>query len=177
MIVRASPVARRYAEAYFGLAREAEDIAGWRDELAMVTAALSAPEVAQALQNPRLSLPQRVRIGMELLEGVSDQARNLAQLLIERQRAAHIREVLAAYDELADRASGVLRAEVVTAVPVDAKLTEQITSVLSRRFGQSVRPVVRHDPSIIGGIVVRIGDRVIDDSIRTHLQQLQAALA
>lgn len=177
MIVRASPVARRYAEAYFGLAREAEDIAGWRDALAMVTAALSAPEVAQALQNPRLTLPQRVQMGMQLLEGVSDQARNLARLLIERQRAAHIREVLAAYDELADRASGVLRAEVVTAVPVDAKLTEQITSVLSRRFGQSVRPVVRQDPSIIGGIVVRIGDRVIDDSIRTHLQQLQAALA
>ncbi|MBV8528378.1 MAG: F0F1 ATP synthase subunit delta [Candidatus Dormibacteraeota bacterium] len=177
MIVRASPVARRYAEAYFGLAREAEDIAGWRAELADVTEVLSDPKVAGTLQNPRLNLTHRVKIGLELLEGVSEQARNLARLLIERQRAGHIREVLAAYDELADRASGVLRAEVVTAVPVDAKVTEQITSVLSRRFGQSVHPVIRQDPAIIGGLVVRIGDRVIDDSIRTHLQQLQASLA
>lgn len=177
MIVRASPVARRYAEAYFSLAREAEDIAGWREELAAVTDALSAPQVAQAMLNPRLSLSHRVQIGMQLLEGVAEPARNLARLLIERQRTGVIREVLAAYDELADRASGVLRAEVVTAVPVDAKVTEKITRVLSRRFGQSVRPVIRHDPSIIGGLVVRIGDRVIDDSIRTHLQQLQASLA
>lgn len=177
MIVRASPVARRYAEAYFGLAREAEDIAGWREELSAVTAALSAPEVARAMLNPRLNLSHRVRVGLELLEGVSEPARNLARLLIERQRTGHIREVLAAYDELADRASGVLRAEVVTAVPVDTKVTEHITSVLSRRFGRSVRPVIRHDPAIIGGLVVRIGDRVIDDSIRTHLQQLQASLA
>jgi F-type H+-transporting ATPase subunit delta len=177
LIVRASPVARRYAEAYFSLAREAEDIAGWREELAAVTDALSAPQVAQAMLNPRLSLSHRVQIGMQLLEGVAEPARNLARLLIERQRTGVIREVLAAYDELADRASGVLRAEVVTAVPVDAKVTEKITRVLSRRFGQSVRPVIRHDPSIIGGLVVRIGDRVIDDSIRTHLQQLQASLA
>jgi F-type H+-transporting ATPase subunit delta len=177
LIVRASPVARRYAEAYFGLAREAEDIAGWRKELAAVSDALTEPEVAQALRNPRLTLPHRVQLGLELLDGLSEQARNLARLMIERQRAAHIREVLAAYDELADRASGVLRADVVTAVPVNPKLTEQITTALSRRFGRSVRPVVRQDPAIIGGIVVRIGDRVIDDSIRTHLQQLQATLA
>ena len=177
MTVRATPVARRYAEAYFDLAREANDIPGWRTELAAVSDALSDPEVDQALHNPRLSLARRVQIGLRLLDGVSQPARNLARLLIERQRSARIREVLAAYDELADRASGVLRAEVVTAVPVDARLSEQITSTLSRRFGQSVRPVIRQDPSIIGGLVVRIGDRVIDDSIRTHLQQLQAALA
>ena len=170
-------MARRYAEAYFDLAREANDIAGWRTELAAVSDTLSDREVEQALHNPRLSLSHRVQIGLRLLDGVSEPARNLARLLIERQRSARIREVLAAYDELADRASGVLRAEVLTAVPVDAQLSEQITSTLSRRFGQSVRPVIRQDSSIIGGLVVRIGDRVIDDSIRTHLEQLQAALA
>jgi F-type H+-transporting ATPase subunit delta len=85
-------------------------------------------------------------------------------------------EILSAYDELADRASGVIRAEILTAVPVDAQLQERIRRELSRRFGQSVRPTVRHDPSILGGLVVRVGDRVIDDSIRTHLQQLQTAL-
>lgn len=170
-------MARRYAEAYFALARDAGDIAGWRAELAALSDAFSNPAVAQALQNPRLSVGRRVQLGLELLDGASTPARNLARLLIERRRSGLIREVLAAYDELADRASGVLRAEVVTAVPVDAQLQERIARVLSQRFGQSVRATLRQDPSIIGGMIVRVGDRVIDDSIRTHLQQLQAALA
>ncbi|HEX6539379.1 MAG TPA: F0F1 ATP synthase subunit delta [Candidatus Dormibacteraeota bacterium] len=170
-------MARRYAEAYFALARDAGDIAGWRAELAAVSDAFSNPGVAQTLQNPRLSMGRRVQLGLELLDGASAPARNLARLLIERRRSGRIREVLAAYDELADRASGVLRAEVLTAVPVDAQMQERIARVLSQRFGQSVRATLRQDPSIIGGLIVRVGDRVIDDSIRTHLQQLQAALA
>ena len=176
-MVRASPVARRYAQAYFDLARDAHDIPGWRSELAAVTNTLSDPNVASALQNPRLPLAQRVQLGLNLLEGAAAPGRNLAHLLIERRRTQRAAEILSAYDELADRASGVLRAEVVTAVPVDAQLQERIARELSRRFGQSVRPTLRHDPSILGGLVVRVGDRVIDDSIRTHLQQLQAALA
>jgi F-type H+-transporting ATPase subunit delta len=175
-MVRASPVARRYAGAYFDLAREAGDIGGWRAQLGAVVDALAQPEVAQALQNPRLPLAQRVRLGMSLLQDVAEPARNLARLLIERRRTQVASEILSAYDELADRASGVIRAEILTAVPVDAQLQERITRELSRRFGQSVRPTVRHDPSILGGLVVRVGDRVIDDSIRTHLQQLQTAL-
>ena len=170
-------MARRYADAYFSLARDAGDIAGWRAQLAAVSDALSDPGVAQAMQNPRLSVGRRVEIGLELLDGVSTPARNLARLLIERRRAGKAREVLAAYDALADRASGVLRAEVVTAVPVDTELQQRIALMLSQRFGLSVRPTLRQDPSIIGGLIVRVGDRVIDDSIRTHLEQLQAALA
>ena len=170
-------VARRYAQAYFDLAREAGDIAGWRRELAAVAEALGNEEVYLALRNPKLPLAQRVRLGLDLLDGVSQPARNLARLLIERGRVARIEEIVAAYDELADRESGVLRAEVITALPVPDRIAERISATLSARFGQSVRPTLRQDPSIIGGLVVRVGDRVIDDSVRTHLQQLQAALA
>lgn len=176
-MIRPSGVARRYAEAYFDLAKQAGDIPGWRRELAAVVDALTSPQVALAVQNPRLPLAQRVQLGLTLLEGTSSPARNLTRLLIERRRTPLAPELLAAYDELTDRESGVLRAEVTTAVPVDAQLEQRISRELSRRFGQSVRSTVRQDPSILGGLVVRIGDRVIDDSVRTHLQQLQAALA
>lgn len=176
-MVRASSLARRYAEAYFGLAKEAGDIPGWRAQLAAVMDTLSAPEVALAVRNPRTPLARRLQSGMKLLEGASAPARNLARLLIERRRTTLAPEILAAYDELADRASGVLRAEVVTAVPVDAQLERRISNELSERFGQSVRPTLRQDPEILGGLVIRVGDRVIDDSIRTHLQQLQAAIS
>ena len=80
------------------------------------------------------------------------------------------------YDALTDRDSGVVRAEVVTAVPVDAELEKRIGSALGKKLGAAVQTEVRQDPDIIGGLVIRIGDRVIDNSVRTHLEQLRTAL-
>ncbi len=176
-VVRASILARRYAEAYFALAQEAGDIAGWRQQLAGVAEALGDPAVSATLENPKTSLAERVRIGLQLLKGASPEARNLARLLIERRRVGIAGEILAHYDALVDRASGVVRVEVTTAIPADKKLEKHIRDALSKQLGSDVQTVVRTDPEIIGGLVIRIGDRVIDDSLRTHLQQLQAALA
>ena len=86
-------------------------------------------------------------------------------------------KVLVVDDALVDRASGVVRVEVITAIPTDKKLEKHIRDSLSEQLGSDVHTVVRTDPTIIGGLVIRIGDRVIDDSLRTHLQQLQASLA
>jgi F-type H+-transporting ATPase subunit delta len=176
-VERASILARRYAEAYFSLAHEAADIPGRREQLAAVVEVLSDPAVSDALANPETSLAERVRQGLQLLDGVSPEAQNLARLLIERRRVGIAREILAHYDALADKASGVVRAEVITAIPVDDALEKRIRDSLSKQLGSAVQTTVRTDPSIIGGLVIRIGDRVIDDSLRTHLQQLQAALA
>jgi F-type H+-transporting ATPase subunit delta len=176
-VERASILARRYAEAYFSLAQEAADIPGWREQLAAVVEVLSDPAVSDALANPETNLAERVRQGLQLLDGVSPEAKNLARLLIERRRVGIAREILSHYDALADKASGVIRAEVITAIPVDDALEKRIRDSLGKQLGSAVQTTVRTDPSIIGGLVIRIGDRVIDDSLRTHLQQLQAALA
>jgi F-type H+-transporting ATPase subunit delta len=170
-------VARRYAEAYFNLARDAGEIAEWRRDLADAVAVATDPKVAAALRNPRTPRDQRMRSLLSLLEGVSPPARNLMRLLFERGRLAIAADVLAEYDRLADRASGVVRAQVVTAVPVDASLRQRIARVLSEQLGGEVQTTVEQDEAIIGGLVVRIGDRVIDSSLRTRLQKLQAALA
>jgi F-type H+-transporting ATPase subunit delta len=174
---RASIIARRYAEAYFALAQDAKDITGWRDQLAGVAAVLGDPAVSDSLANPKTSLAERVAQGLKMLKGVSPEARNLARLLIERRRIGIIREVLTHYDALADKASGVVRAEVIAAIPVDKALEKHIRDSLRKQLGTDVETTVRTDPAIIGGLVIRIEDRVIDDSLRTHLQQLQAALA
>jgi F-type H+-transporting ATPase subunit delta len=174
---RASIIARRYAEAYFALAQDAGDITGWREQLAAVAETLGDHAISESLANPKTSLAERVRVGLQLLDGASPEARNLARLLIERRRVGIAGEILSHYDALVDKASGVVRVEVTTAVPADAALEKHIRDALSKQLGSDVQTTVRSDPSIIGGLVVRIGDRVIDDSLRTHLQQLQAALA
>jgi F-type H+-transporting ATPase subunit delta len=172
-----SSIARRYAEAYFTLASEAGDVAGWRSELRNVAASFEREDIARTLENPKLTLAQRVKLGLGLVEGVATPARNLARLLIERRRVKIIGEILDHYDALADRDAGVVRAEVLTAVPIDDGLRDRIARTLETRLGGKVHTTVTHDPSIVGGLVIRVGDRVIDDSLRTHLEQLQTALA
>lgn len=170
-------IARRYAHAYFDLARQAKDVPGWRRALEQVVTTLSQPDVAAALDDPRIPQRDRARVVAELLADAQPAARNLARLLVERGRGAVLAQVLEQYDVLADRASGVLRAEVTTAVPVDAALEQRIRKQLAERLGGDVQTTVRQDPSILGGLVIRIGDRVIDGSVRTRLEQLQSALA
>ncbi|GAC1340579.1 MAG: F0F1 ATP synthase subunit delta [Candidatus Dormibacteria bacterium] len=172
-----STIARRYAEAYFGLAEQAGDFAGWRVGVARAVDVLSRPEAARILQNPRLSLAERTRFALEVLEGVAEPARNLVRLLVERKRIRILADVLEHYDLLVDRASGVVRAEVTSAVAVDPALERRITRALGERLGGAVETTVREDPTLVGGLVIRIGDRVIDGSVRTRLQQLQASLA
>jgi F-type H+-transporting ATPase subunit delta len=172
----ASTVGRRYAQAYFDLARQAGKIPGWREDLVRSVDTLSNPEVAAALANPRLKLIDRTRLALELLEGVGEPARNLVRLLIERGRLGVLADLVATYDVLTDRDSGVIRATVTTAVAADDDLSTRITAALSKKLGAAVQTEVHQDPSILGGLVIRIGDRVIDNSLRTRLQQLRTAL-
>jgi F-type H+-transporting ATPase subunit delta len=165
-------LARRYARAYFELAKQAKDIPGWRAALDDVVSLLTHPDVKKALTDPRVPKHERVRVVAELLKDAGPAARNLARLLVERGRVAILPRVLEEYDLLADRESGVLRAEVVTAVPVDARLEKRIREQLAAKLGGDVQTTVRQDPSILGGLVIRIGDRVIDGSVRTRLAQL-----
>ncbi|MGH7722741.1 MAG: ATP synthase F1 subunit delta [Candidatus Dormibacteria bacterium] len=172
----ASSIGRRYAQAYFDLARQEGGIAPRREDLVGAVRTLSSPEVADALANPRLSLSDRTRLALQVLEGVGEPARNLVRMLIERNRLGVLGDLVETYDALTDRDSGVIRAEVITAVPVDDDLRARIGQVLGTKLGAAVQTRVRQDPSILGGLVIRIGDRVIDDSVRTRLQQLQTAL-
>ena len=169
-------VAGRYAEALFELARDEKKVEEWREELRQAAERLGQEDVSVALNNPRVSMSDRVKLALQLLDDVSPQVRNLARLLVERRRLSIVPAVLQRYDELVDEASGTVRAEVTAAVPVDERLEEKIASELRRHLGHEVETEIRQDDSLIGGLVIRIGDRVIDNSIRTRLQQLRAAL-
>ena len=170
-------VASRYAAAYFELAAKAGDVDGWRTGLAEAAERVGSQEAQAVLDNPRVDAAARSRFALSLVEGVAAPARNIVRLLVERGRAAVLPAVLTEYDRLADAASGRVRAEVTTAVPVDGALRDRITRELSERLGSPVQTTVRQDPAILGGLVIRIGDRVIDGSVRSRLEQLRGALA
>ncbi|HEX3604683.1 MAG TPA: F0F1 ATP synthase subunit delta [Candidatus Dormibacteraeota bacterium] len=170
-------LARRYAEAYFDLARQAGRIDEMGDDLGRAVDMLQQPAVAEAMRNPRVPLHERVKLITDLTDGLGQPTRNLLRLLLERGRIGILGAVLDRYRLLADEATGVTRVQVTSAVPLDQRLEQTIRDTLGQKLGGRIHTSVRQDPSIIGGLIIRIGDRVIDGSLRTRLQQLRAALA
>ena len=168
-------VARRYAEAFYDVARSQGRVDELRRGLATAVAVVTDSAVAAALRNPRLAAEDRRRV-LNLFGDVDTETRNLVRLMLERGRLTLVPEVLDDYDQLVDRDSGVVRAQVTTAVPVDGELERRIRDTLTQRLGAAVQTTIDQDPGILGGLVVRVGDRVIDSTVRTRLEQLQAAL-
>jgi len=138
---------------------------------------LGDPRVRAVMANPRVTIAERSDALASLLAGLTAPARNLVMLLVTHGRFRLLDEVVDEYGRLVDEASGVLRIVVRSAVPLDRAASRRIEGMLAVRFGRTVRIEAVHDPEIIGGLVIGLGDRVIDDSVRSHLQQLQAATA
>ena len=147
----ASSIGRRYAQAYFDLALQAKQVKERREDLVRALETLTNPEVADALANPRLTLSERSRLALDLLDGVGEPVRNLVRLLLQRNRTSVLGDLLQTYDALTDRESGVMRADVTTAVPVDADLTRHITRALGRSSEPRCRPRSARTPTSSAG--------------------------
>jgi len=169
--------ARRYAEAAFELAVEANTLDAWADDLRTIADFAAEPDVAGVLLSGRVPRDEKRRLlEAGLADNVSQLALNLARLLNERGRLNIVRAVQQAYQELLDERRGVAHATVTTAVALADDERREIAARLSSITGKQVdvTPVV--DESIIGGIVARIGDQLIDGSTRTRLLALKRRL-
>ena len=178
MAQQGDAVAKRYAEAVFGLAREGGTEDAWRADLGSLAELVSDPAVAAYLANAKISDANKERLVRTGLQDVTPAAMNLALLLLQRDRFSYAPEIATIYDRLLDEARGIAIAEVTTAVP----LSEDARQLVAERLRQvtdsrEVRLQTRVDPALIGGMVVRIGDRLIDGSTRTKLVQLKRSLA
>jgi F-type H+-transporting ATPase subunit delta len=173
----ASALGRRYAAACFAVAQEQDCVAELGTSLQLAQQVLRAQPVRSALASPQMGIRERIEIVQDLLHGLAVPARNLVLLLVTRRRLRLLDDVVGEYVNMAEVASGVLRATVVSAVPLDAATEKRVAQVLRERFGRPVRLRLEHDPSLLGGLIIHLGDRVVDDSLQTHLQQLQAVLA
>jgi len=169
--------ARRYAEAAFSLASEGNTLDRWGDDLAALAAFAEEGDVAPLLRSNRLPREEKLRLVEAGVGGqLSPLAMNLARLLAERGKLHLAREVEHAFREMLDDARGLAHATVTTAVPLSGDERTAIAVRLSSMTGKQVdvTPVV--DESIIGGLIARIGDQLIDGSTRTRLVALKRRL-
>jgi len=169
--------ARRYAEAVFDLALEQEALVQWSADLEAIRGFLGEPDVAAVMRNARVPREEKTRLLAAGLEPeLSSQAWNLVRLLEDRGRLDAIGDVQRIFQEKVDEHRGVAKATVTTAVAIGDDEQRAIAARLSQITGKQVEVQSIVDESIIGGVVARIGDQLIDGSTRTRLVELKRRL-
>ncbi|MEX0783672.1 MAG: ATP synthase F1 subunit delta [Dehalococcoidia bacterium] len=167
---------KRYAQAAFDIATRDGTVAQWRSDLEDIAQVLAESAAAPVLMDSKVPLDRRLAIVDRILD-VQPLARNFARLLVQKGRAPAARDVATAFARMADEAEGVANAEVVSAVDLTPDQVRAMEEKLSQSMGKRVHVTATTDPAIIGGIVVKIGDRLIDGSVRSRLRQLKRELS
>jgi len=169
--------ARRYAQAIFQIASERNELDRWLDDLAFISQALRAPDFMEMLQARRLPIDEKVRLANVALLPTTPMARNLVFLLAQKRQVGIIDDVLDAYRELYNEARGIAEVEVSTAIALNDAELDQVRTGLAAATGKQIILRSNVAPELLGGILVRIGDRIIDGSIRQRLALMRQTLA
>ncbi len=170
-------LARPYARAVFDLAHAAGALAPWGEFLTIAAAAVQEEKLRDLLDEPsRTPEGQAVLLASVFSEPPAGEQRNLLRLLAYNERLDVLPEIAESYEELRAAAENTLEVEVTSVDPLDAEATDTLARALRARLGREVQLVNRTDPEIIGGVVVKAGDLVIDGSARARLERLASTL-
>ena len=176
-MARPTTAARRYAEAAFSLAKEEGALDRWAADLATAADVIATPEAARVVGNPAIPLQSRRDVIGALLETrVSPHVVKLVLLLAERGRVDILPAVSSEYRRLLNRERGVVEARVTSAIPLEASEVEALRERIAGTAGGTVDLTTAVDPALIGGLTVRVGDTLIDASVRGRLERLRERL-
>lgn len=164
---------KRYAQAIFDLAKENDQVEPWGEDLAVVAEAFKDADFSALLKHPDMSAGDRLAATATVLAGVNPLIRNLVDLLVTKNSVAAIPGVYTGYLELLDSHLGRQRVEITTAVPLQDTESERITNFVKELVRREVVLTTKVDESILGGLVIQIGDRLLDGSTKTRLESLR----
>lgn len=175
----ASSAARRYAQAAFDIAKERNTLAVWDIDLRIVRETLEAdPMLGRVLENPETSQSEREQIVARLFgSSLTPLAYNLVKLLLLHRRLMIAPQIQEAFEEMYLEDQGVAFADVTTAIPLTADEETRVADSLARLTGKTIRLRTHVDPEILGGILARVGDQLIDGTVTSQLRQLRNRLA
>lgn len=174
-----SGVAGRYASALFDLATEAKAVDAVGSDLAAFDGLIEAnPDLQRLVRSPVFTVDEQTKAVGAILDkaGIKGLAGNFLRLAASQRRLFAVREMAKGYKQLADSAKGVVRAEVTVAEKPSPALESEIKQALSQVAGKDVAVDLKVDPAIIGGLVVKIGSRMVDSSLRTKLNGIRTAM-
>jgi F-type H+-transporting ATPase subunit delta len=171
-------LAQVYARALFEVALEQGKLDRLREQLAQVADALEGDrQLAIFFFSPYFSTAEKEQGLERMLDGADDSLMNFLRLLIEKHRMPVLFRIRVEYERLWDEENKVLPVEITSAIELDPATTENLGNRIGERAGRKVTLAARVDPEIIGGIVVRVGNSILDASIRNRLEQLRRHVA
>lgn len=174
-----SKISKRYAKALLSLGQEDGNYGKYGENLReFADFCVTNPEFSKVIANPVFSVDDRKRVLNAVLEKstFADLVKNFLRLLLDKNRIGGIADVSDYYTRLTDEISNVIRAEIITARPLKDEVMEKLNGLLSKITSKTVKANVEEDESLIGGLVVKIGDLVLDGSVRAQLEGLKESL-
>jgi F-type H+-transporting ATPase subunit delta len=176
-MARRSSTARRYAEAAFEIAMRDETLERWRAELDIAVGLAGDRRALAVLANPSISVERRAAALQEVVaDRVSQPVLNLLQVMLRRGRIEDLSRVATEFRRLDDERQGIVHATVTSATELTQDEISELTARLERSIGGRIALEVEVDPSLLGGLVVRVGDRMMDGSVRGRLERLRNQL-
>ncbi|MEE4362511.1 MAG: ATP synthase F1 subunit delta [Desulfotignum sp.] len=172
-------VSRRYAKALILIGQEDGKAELYNEELAAMVDLFDTQEgFEEALTNPLYNKNDRKKV-LEAVLGatkLSKVMKSFLMLLFDKGRIKFLRDIAAYYKDLADELKGIVKASITSATQLSSEAVEKIRDALSKRVGKTIVLKVEQDPSLIGGVVTKIGDLVLDGSVRTQLINMRETL-
>ena len=168
--------ARRYAQAVFEIALERDDMDQWQGDLEALASAMQNALFRSVLESPKVRPDVKLELVQKQLSGSSPLALNLASLLVTKVRAGLAPQIADEFRNLVNAHRGLQSVEVTAALPLDDTTKGHIAEQLAQATGKEISLSTDTDSDLIGGLVVKIGDRLLDGSTRTKLEELKKTL-
>lgn len=172
-------LAQRYGEGLFRVVRESGKYQEVAAELSSFLSLFETnPQVKDLMENPVYGTTERLSFlaGIQAKAAYSDPAYGLLHVLISRNRIEQLRSIIAAFEELYRAELGWVSAQVTLASPIDSAMQTRISNLVQRITGKNPDITIVTDPSIIGGLKIKMGNTILDASVKSKLERMHQAL-
>jgi F-type H+-transporting ATPase subunit delta len=172
----ASAAVRRHARAAFQIALEHNELDKWRGDLEKLSQAVKDPLLFAFLENPKVHFDSKSKVLREVLADINPMVINLALLLVSRGRLNIIADVAQDFERMVDEKKGIAHADVTAAVPLSSDDEDKLARRLGDIVGSKVVVSTGVSPEIIGGLVIKVGDKLIDGSTKSRFTALKKSM-
>ncbi len=169
--------ARPYANAVYDTAKESNTLDSWSDALANLAAVVSDDQLSELLDNPGTGNSEKGELLLQILgDSLNQQQQNLVKLMAENGRLKIMPDVVEQFEVERAKAENKIEAEVISAFELTAEQTSELINTLKNKLGKDITLTTMVDESLIGGVVIKAGDTIIDASMKSELDSLTLAL-
>jgi len=170
-------LARPYAKAAFQFALESKSLSQWSDMIALLSNVAGQEKMQSVLASPALSAEQQAKTFIDVCgDALNESCQGLVKVLAKNKRLKLLPEISQLFEQLKADAERSVDVEITSAVSIDSSLEKQLADALRQKLNRDVRISVAIDKNLIGGVVIRAGDTVIDSSLRGRLTKLAEAM-